>query len=73
MKTLKEITLCLDLENPRDKNIYEAIKTFGENHEIMDESEALKALMHYMRFFGADELKLIERAREASKGKRVLY
>ncbi len=39
----------------------------------MDESEALKALMHYMRFFGADELKLIERAREASKGKRVLY
>ncbi len=66
MKELKEISLSLDLENLRDKNIYKAIKTFGENHEIRDESEALKALMHYMRFFGSDELTLFERAREAS-------
>jgi len=45
----------------------------GKTTKSWMKSEALKALMHYMRFFGADELKLIERAREASKGKRVLY
>jgi len=71
MKALKEITLSLNLENQRDKNIYEAIKTFGEKHDIMDESESLKALMHYMRFIGADELTLIERAQEASRNKRI--
>jgi len=54
MKKLKEIKLCLDLENQRDQNIYQAVMDFAERHDMTDESEALKAFMLYTRFMGAD-------------------
>ena len=53
MKT-KEIKLCLDLENKRDKNIYKAITDFGRTHEIKNETEALKAFILYLHFLGED-------------------
>ena len=54
MKSLKEITLILDLGTKRDRNIYKEIIAFGEGHDIEDESEALKAFMLYLHFLGAD-------------------
>jgi len=66
MKSKKEIKLCLDLENPQDKNIYEGIKDFGEKHEIKDESKALKAFMLYLHFLGADIVALNEKIKGLS-------
>ena len=61
MKSKKEIKLCLNLENPQDKNIYRGIKDFGKNHDIKDDSKALKAFMLYLHFLGADIVALNEK------------
>ena len=66
MKSTKEIKLCLDLENQRDKNIYQAITDFGKNHEIKDESEALKAFLLYIHFLGSDIVALNEKIKGLS-------
>lgn len=54
MKELKELKLCLDLENQRDRNIYKAVTDFANKHDISDDSEALKAFMVFSHFMGAD-------------------
>jgi hypothetical protein len=66
MKATKEIKLCFDLENPRDKNIYKAITDFGENHDIKDESEALKAFILYIHFLGEDIVSINEKIKGLS-------
>ena len=66
MKSKKEIKLCLDLQNSRDKNIYQAIKDFGENHDISNELEALKEFMLYLHFLGADIVALNEKIKGLS-------
>ena len=66
MKATKEIKLCLDLENKRDKNIYKAITAFGENHDIKDESEALKAFILYLHFLGEDIVAINEKIKGLS-------
>ena len=66
MKATKEIKLYLDLENPRDKNIYKAITAFGENHDIKDESEALKAFILYLHFLGEDIVAINEKIKGLS-------
>jgi len=66
MKSTKEIKLCLDLENPRDKNFYKAITGFGENHDIKDESEALKAFILYIHFLGEAIVAIHEKIKELS-------
>jgi len=66
MKATKEIKLCLDLENSRDKNIYKAITGFGENHDIKDESEALKAFILYLHFLGEDIVAINEKIKGLS-------
>ena len=66
MNSTKEIKLLLDLEDERDKNIYKAIKDFGESHDIVDESEALKAFMIFIRFLGSDIVALNEKIKGLS-------
>jgi hypothetical protein len=66
MKATKEIKLYLDLENKRDKNIYKAITAFGENHDIKDESEALKAFILYLHFLGEDIVAINEKIKGLS-------
>ena len=66
MKATKEIKLYLDLENKRDKNIYKAITAFGENHDIKDESEALKAFILYIHFLGEDIVSINEKIKGLS-------
>ena len=66
MKATKEIKLHLDLENKRDKNIYKAIAAFGENHDIKDESEALKAFILYLHFLGEDIVAINEKIKGLS-------
>ena len=66
MEATKEIKLYLDLENKRDKNIYKAITAFGENHDIKDESEALKAFILYLHFLGEDIVAINEKIKGLS-------
>ena len=66
MKSIKEIKLCLDLENKRDKNIYKALTDFGERHDIKDESEALKAFILYIHFLGEDIVAINEKIKGLS-------
>ena len=66
MEATKEIKLYLDLENKRDKNIYKAITAFGENHDIKDESEALKAFILYIHFLGEDIVSINEKIKGLS-------
>ena len=66
MKATKEIKLYLDLENKRDKNIYKAITAFGENHDIKDESDALKAFILYLHFLGEDIVAINEKIKGLS-------
>jgi hypothetical protein len=66
MKATKEIKLYLDLENKRDKNIYKAITDFGENHDIKDESKALKAFILYLHFLGEDIVAINEKIKGLS-------
>ena len=66
MNSTKEIKLCLDLENKRDKNIYKAITAFGGNHDIKDESEALKAFILYIHFLGEDIVAINEKIKGLS-------
>ena len=66
MKSTKEVKLFLDLENQRDKNIYKAITDFGKNHDIKDESEALKAFILYLHFLGEDIVAINEKIKELS-------
>ena len=66
MKETKEITLCLDLENKRDKNIYKAITGFGKSHDIADNSEALKAFILYLHFLGEDIVAINEKIKGLS-------
>ena len=66
MKSTKEIKLFLDLENQRDKNIYKAITDFGKNHDIKDESEALKAFILYIYFLGEDIVTINEKIKGLS-------
>jgi hypothetical protein len=66
MKSTKEIKLCLDLETPQDKNIYKAVTGFGENHNIKDESEALKAFILYLHFLGEDIVAINEKIKGLS-------
>jgi len=54
MNEIKEIHLVLDMNNKRDKNIYNAIKDFGAKHRIDNESDALKSFMIYLHFIGTD-------------------
>ena len=61
MKQTKEIKLCLNLKNKRDKNIYRTIVGFGKNHDIKDESEALKATILYLHFLGEDIVAINEK------------
>ncbi len=58
------ITLCLDLANERDKNIYNHLKAFAEKRNITDESEALKAFMVYLHFLGCDMRALSDKISE---------
>lgn len=64
MEKVKEITLKLDLNNKRDRNIYEAIIDFGKKHNIEDSSDALKAFMVFLHFLGADIKALNEKIKE---------
>ena len=66
MEATKEIKLYLDLENKRDKNIYKAITAFGENHDIKDESDALKAFILYLHFLGEDIVAINEKIKGLS-------
>ncbi len=54
MTGTKEIRLLLDLQDERDRKLYENVMAFARRHDITDESEALKAFMAYLHFLGVD-------------------
>lgn len=64
MERIKELRLALDLENTRDRNIYNAIMDFGKRHNISDESDALKSFIVFLHFIGADIKALSEKIKQ---------
>ncbi len=66
MNQTKKITLFLDPEKKRDKNIYTAVKNFGKKHNITNDSEALKSFMLYLHFLSADNLALNDKIKDLS-------
>jgi len=64
MEQIKEIVLKLNLNNSRDRNIYNAIMDFGKRHNIEDESDALKSFMVFLHFIGVDIKALSEKIKD---------
>ncbi|MCX8044017.1 MAG: hypothetical protein N3B18_07835 [Desulfobacterota bacterium] len=64
MEQKKEVVLKLDMNNTRDRNIYNAIMDFGKKHNIEDESEALKSFIVFLHFLGADIRALSEKIKQ---------
>jgi hypothetical protein len=64
MEQIKEILLKLNLNNSRDRNIYNAIMDFGKRHNIEDASDALKAFMVFLHFIGVDIKALSEKIKD---------
>jgi len=49
------MTLVLDMDNEHDRNMYNGFIRFCRQHDIRDESKALKAFISFLNFLGTDD------------------
>jgi len=54
MADIKKLTLVLEMDNEQDRNMYNGFIRFSRQHDIRDESKALKAFISFLNFMGTD-------------------
>ena len=64
MADIKKMTLVLEMDNEHDRNMYNGIIRFSRQHDILDESEALKAFIYFLNFMGTDDGRLSQKVKD---------
>jgi hypothetical protein len=64
MGDIKKLTLLLEMDNEPDRNMYNGIIRFSRQHDIRDESEALKAFISFLNFMGTDVERLSQKVKD---------
>jgi hypothetical protein len=64
MGDIKKLTLVLEMDNEHDRNMYNGIIRFSRQHDIRDESKALKAFISFLNFMGTDDGRLSQKVKD---------
>lgn len=64
MAGIKKMMLVLEMDNDHDRNIYNGIMRFSRQHDIRDESKALKAFISFLNFMGTDDGRLSQKVKD---------
>ena len=64
MADIKKLTLVLEMDNEHDRNMYNGFIRFSRQHDIRDESKALKAFISFLNFMGTDDGRLSQKVKD---------